>query len=342
MKNKKAVVLINVGTPDSPSGKDVRRFLKEFLNDKHVIDLPYLARKILVNAIIIPFRTKKSSALYKRLWTNEGSPIVIYTRSLCKKLQTVLGNEADVYMAMRYQSPSMTDVFKQIAQHRYNEVIAIPMYPQYAGSTTGTTIEYGHAVANRIQNFPPLRFVEQFYHHPGFIHSMVQQASKFNISSYDHIVFSYHGLPVRQVQKTHPGLPVSGCACQHGMPEHGKSCYRATCYETSRLLIQALKIDSAETTTSFQSRLSRNWLEPFSDEVISRLAHEGKKKVLVFAPAFVTDCLETLIEIEQDYRELFQLEGGKVLDMVPGLNDSVSWAETLASIVKTIKKDEQA
>ncbi len=334
MQNKKAIVLVNVGTPDSPEVKDVRRYLFEFLNDKRVIDLPFLLRKFLVNVIIVPFRAPKSAKLYQQLWTDKGSPIIYYTENLRQKMQEKVGDTADVYMAMRYQNPSMPKVWKEIAAKNYSEVQVVPMYPHYAESTTGTTIAYAQKLASKYKNFPPMTFVEQFYTHPSYLDAFEKVASRFNHSDYDKILFSYHGLPMRQVQKNHPNNPCANCNCIATLPEYGQKCYRGTCYATTRLLVEKLGIPKEKTYTSFQSRLSNNWMEPFSDKVIEDWAKEGIKKILVFAPAFVTDCLETIIEIGDEYLEIFKENGGQQLDMVPALNDEDVWAEALLNICK--------
>lgn len=328
---KTAIILINVGTPDSAEVKDVRRYLFEFLNDPKVIDLPWLARKILVNAIIVPFRAPKSAKLYQQLWTKDGSPLLKYSYSLRNKLAKK--TDADVYVAMRYQNPSMKKVFEEVASKNYQKVTVVPMYPHYAESTTGTTIEYAQKLAAKRSNFPPVNFVPQFYKHKGYINAFVEQTKGFDLKRYDHILFSYHGLPMRQIQKMHPKVATTTCTCETALPKHGNKCYKATCYETTRLLSAALHLPAGSFTTAFQSRLSNNWLEPFSDKTLIALAQQGKKKVLVFAPAFVADCLETFVEIEHEYKELFIENGGHTLDLVHSLNDSDVWADGLLQII---------
>lgn len=333
MKHKKAIVLVNVGTPDSPKVKDVRKYLTQFLNDRRVIDIPWLFQKILVNLIIVPFRAPKSAKLYQKLWTKEGSPLIVYSERLRDKLQSSLGNSYKVFIAMRYQNPSMKNVFKEIAAGGYDEVQIIPMYPQHADSSTGTTIAYAKKLAHSFRNFPTYTISDQFYNHPGFLNAFVARAKAFDLDSYDRILFSYHGLPMRQIQKGHPQVDTNTCQCKNALPAHGSHCYRGTCYETTRLLTKALEIPKEKYEVAFQSRLSNNWLQPFSDKRIEELGKQGIKKILVFAPAFVADCLETTIEIEDEYAELFQEFGGETLHMVPSLNDSEEWVEGLKQLI---------
>lgn len=331
---KRALLLVNVGTPDNPSKKDVRRYLTGFLNDRRVIDLPWLLRKILVNLIIIPFRTKKSTGLYQRLWTPKGSPLLIYLNSLVEKLQQSLQGRYRVYGAMRYGNPALKEVLKQIQHEGVEEITVFPLYPQYASSTTGSVVEEVFHVIGKWEVIPAVRVVKQFYNHPAFLNAFARQIASFNPDAFDHVIFSYHGLPIRQIDKTHSGIPASQCNCIHEMPAHGTFCYRATCYETTRQLIKILKLTPEKTTVSYQSRLSKNWLEPFTDEVILKLAEKGVKRILVVAPAFVADCLETIVEIE-DYNLLFKKHGGEELVLVTSLNDGQEWMQAVTKIIES-------
>ena len=330
---KRALLLVNVGTPDSPSKKDVRRFLRAFLNDRRVIDLPWLFRKILVNLIIIPFRIKKSTTLYQRLWTREGSPLLVYLNGLVDKLQQSLQGRYQVYGAMRYGNPALKEVLSQIQFQGVEEITVFPLYPQYASSTTGSVVEEVFRIIGKWEVIPAIQVVNQFYNHPAFLNAFVRQIASFKPETFDHVIFSYHGLPMRQIDKTHPSIAGRACNCNREMPEHGTFCYRATCYETTRQLIKILKLAPGKTTVSFQSRLSKNWLEPFTDEVIVNLAQKGVKRILIVAPAFVADCLETIVEIE-DYKMLFTKHGGGELVLVPGLNDESVWVQAVAEIIQ--------
>ncbi len=331
---KKALILINIGTPDKPEKKAVRRYLSEFLNDRLVIDIPWLLQKILVNLIIIPFRVGNSTKLYQKLWTSKGSPLLFYQNNLVKKLNQKYGEHYDVFSAMRYGNPSLKQVLTQLEKKGYTELLFFPMYPQYATSTTLSTKLKVEKELKKWKTMPKLLFVEQFYNHPAFIEAFVKNIEQYHIAKYDHIIFSYHGLPDRQVNKIHPGIDSKTCTCHLKMPEHGQKCYKATCYQTSRLLATKLGLKENDYTVSFQSRLSNNWLTPFTDATLHDLIKKGHKKVLVVAPAFVTDCLETVIEIGYEYKEMFLENGGEELQMVESLNDNDSWVDAVYAISK--------
>lgn len=273
---KRALLIINIGTPDKPEKKAVRRFLFEFLNDRLVIDIPWLLQKILVNLVIIPFRLNNSTQLYQRLWTKKGSPLLYYQSSLVNKLNNQLKGEFDVYSAMRYGNPSMKSVLKEIRKKNYEELIVLPHYPQYATSTTLSTINKVKMELKSWKSKPDVKYVKQFYDHPAFINAFVHNIKKYNVDAYDHVVFSYHGLPDRQVNKLHPGVKSVDCSCHIAMPTHGGNCYKATCYQTTRLMAKELGLEKARYTVSFQSRLSKNWLMPFTDHVLSRSFTPGK------------------------------------------------------------------
>ena len=331
-KGKTAVLLINVGSPDAPKVPTVRRYLTEFLNDKRVIDLPFLLRKFLVNLIIIPFRVKKSTQLYLRLWTKKGSPLIYLTKELQEKLQHQFDENTDVYIGMRYGNPGIKQALSEIKQKKYSKIVLVPLFPQHAMSTTETALVAAeNEIKKQVINAEIIK-VGQFYDHPKFIEAFVEQARKHDLSAFDHIVFSYHGLPNRQVEKCHPGIKVDACSCAESLPEHGKYCYRATCYETSRLIAKQLALKPADYTVAFQSRLSNNWLTPFTDKVLDEKLNNDEKKILVLAPSFVTDCLETILEIGVEYAEDFENKGGHV-QLVESLNAEDKWVEALAEIV---------
>ena len=334
MENTKtAVLLVNVGTPDQPKVGAVRRYLSQFLNDKYVIDIPWLWRKILVNLIIVPFRAPKSTKLYQQLWTPEGSPLITHGHALAKKLQNKLGPNYAVALAMRYGNPSIKQALKQLKKENCQKLVVVPLYPQYALSTTETSVVEIKKQLKKNNFHPEIKTIVSFYYHPLFVDAFVSQINKYKPESYDHVVFSYHGLPVRQVEKLHPGISSSACNCHVAFPEHGKNCYKAQCYETTRLLATALGIDKQNYSVSFQSRLSKNWLTPFTDETLSQLLAQGNKKVLVVAPAFVADCLETIIEIGLEYKEDFLKDGGEKLELVASLNSEEKWVEALEQLV---------
>lgn len=331
---KTAVLLINVGSPDAPTVPAVRRYLTQFLNDKRVIDLPFLLRKFLVNLIIIPFRVKNSTQLYLQLWTKKGSPLIYLTKELQEKLQTKLPENIDVYIGMRYGNPSYKKALAEIKEKGYRKIVLLPLFPQHAMSTTETAFVAAEKEIKKLEIDADIVKVDQFYDHPKFIAAFVSQAKKYDVSSYDHVVFSYHGLPNRQVEKCHPGITVDACSCTESLPEHGKFCYRATCYETSRLIAKSLELKDEDYTVAFQSRLSNNWLTPFTDAVLEKKRTENKKKILVLAPSFVTDCLETTLEIGVEYAEDFEKKGGS-LQLVDSLNTEDHWVETLTEMITT-------
>lgn len=331
---KKALLLINIGTPKEPTKREVRKYLTRFLNDGNVIDIPWLARKILVNLIIVPFRAGKSARLYQKLWTEKGSPLKYLTENLVAKLQKKLTGEFDVYYAMRYSRPTLQDVLEKLKDNGTEELTLLPMFPQYA---TSTTLSVKLEVEKQLKKWdkqPKVKFISQFYDHPKFIGAFLAQVKKYDLNTYDHVLFSYHGLPERQLNKLHPTVGCAECACHKSMPAHGANCYKATCYETSRLLAQGLGLTHQDYSVSFQSRLSKKWLTPFTDQKLKDFIRQGKKNILVVAPSFVTDCLETIVEIEYEYQAMFLEEGGEKLDMVPSLNDTGEWALAIESIIK--------
>ncbi|MDZ7738048.1 MAG: ferrochelatase [Bacteroidales bacterium] len=329
---RKALILVNVGTPDSPDTESVRRYLTEFLNDKKVIDLPWLARKILVNLIIIPFRVRKSTTLYRRLWTDKGSPLLMHMQSLVLKLRSMVPAGTDVFGAMSYGKPSLRSLLTDLASADYDEITVLPLYPQYADSTTGSVSELVSKHRLKINKDIEMVIIQQFWSHPAFIGCFTEAISSCSPDKFDHIIFSYHGLPLRQISKIHPGRDSRNCICEKEMPEWGHSCYKAACYGTTRMIAEKLKPGNDRYSTAFQSRLSRNWLSPFTDETLIKLAGEGAERVLLVAPSFVTDCLETLVEIGDEYSDLFIKHGGKELVLVESLNDSTRWAEAILDI----------
>ncbi len=333
MKSKTGVLLVNLGTPDSPSVSDVRSYLSQFLNDPRVIDIPWLARKILVNLIIVPFRAPRSAAIYKKLWTSNGSPLLYYSNIVKDLLQQSLGNDYGVHLAMRYKNPSIPDVMEAMRKKNYSRIIVVPMFPQYASASTGSAHDEIMRVFRTWWVIPEIRFVSQYYNHPTFIDALVERSKAYDLSSYDHILFSYHGLPERQVDKVYSEGLCSDHDCENEITEENKFCYKATCYATTRLLADRLQIPAERYTVCFQSRLDKKWLEPFSDKVVEECARKGMKKILVFSPAFTADCLETIIEIGDEYQEIFKEHGGEKVQLVESLNDHPLWIQCLKEIV---------
>jgi protoporphyrin/coproporphyrin ferrochelatase len=330
---KTAVLLINLGTPDSPGVSDVRSYLSQFLNDPRVIDIPWLLRKLLVNGIIVPFRAPKSAKVYKKLWTENGSPLLYHSNNVKKLLQQALGGTHDIHLAMRYKNPSIPDVLEQIRKQHYDKIILLPLFPQYASASTGSALEEAMQIISRWWVIPEVRAISQYYDHPQYINAFVERGKQYNLAEYDHILFSYHGLPERQVDKVYDNDLCANHHCETELTEDNKFCYKATCYATTRLLVEKLNIPADKHTVCFQSRLDKKWLEPFSDKVVEDCARKGMKKILVFSPAFTADCLETTIEIGEEYQEIFEEHGGEKVQLVESLNDHPLWIQCLKELV---------
>jgi ferrochelatase len=333
---REAVLLVNLGTPDAPTPSKVRQYLTQFLNDKRVIDINPVGRFILVNLIIVPFRSFKSSKLYQAIWTKEGSPLLTNSVLLREKLQEKLGSDYIVELAMRYQQPSIKKVLEKLREQRPEKIHILPLYPQYASSSTGSTLEEVFGAIRKWEVIPNINSISKFYDHPKFISALVNEAKKHAIENYDHVLFSYHGLPERQIRKASEHYGGSTCRmgdCCNSITKNNQYCYRANCFETTRQLVKALNIPGEKYTTSFQSRLDNKWLQPFSDKVIEELAKKGAKKVLVFSPAFVADCLETIYEIGTEYNELFKHNGGEKITLVKSLNASDAWVAAVKEIM---------
>lgn len=331
---KTTVLLINLGTPDSPTTRDVRSYLKQFLNDPRVVDLPWLVRKILVNLIIVPFRAPKSAKIYQKLWTPEGSPILIHGRRVQERLQEKLGGDYTVELAMRYKQPSIPDALERIRKSNPQRIIVLPLFPQYASASTGTALEAVMDVVKKWWVIPEIRFISQYWDHPLFVKALLERGRQYDWREYDHVLFSYHGLPERQVDKVYDSGVCSDRDCEHEITDENAFCYKAACYGTTRLLAGGLGIPEEKYTVCFQSRLDKRWLEPFADKVVLEQARQGAKKLLVFSPSFVADCLETTIEIEDEYQELFVEHGGEKLQLVESLNDHPAWIEALEALVR--------
>jgi ferrochelatase len=337
MSNPKiGVLLVNLGTPDSPSVPDVRKYLREFLMDERVIDVPLWNRWPLVNLIIAPFRSPKSAKIYQELWLPEGSPLKIYGVSNEKVMQETLGDGYVVKLAMRYQNPSLPAAINEFKKLNLQKIIVIPFFPQYASASTGSVHQRIFELMSDWQTIPEIHFVNYFYNHPLYIQGFVNNAQKFIAkTNYDHFVFSYHGLPARQMEKACFGKKCGKDVCEKEITEKNFHCYKAQCFETSRLLAAKLGLHENQYTTCFQSRLGRSeWIKPYTDDIIKDLAKKGIKRVLAFSPAFVADCLETTIEVGEEYKEMFVEHGGEQWDLVESLNESPIWIELLHDLVK--------
>jgi ferrochelatase len=333
---KRAILLLNLGSPDSTATKDVHKYLMEFLMDKRVIDYPYLFRKLLVGGIIVPFRAAKSAAAYQTIWTKEGSPLIVLTRQLQEALQGQ--TDAPVEMAMRYGNPTMEDACSRLLQKMpdVQEVIAVPLYPHYAMASYETAVEYAQEI-HRKKKYPfQLTFIKPFYNESHYLHALSEQIRPYLSQPYDHILFSYHGVPGRHLKKTDPTgnhcLQSAAC-CETASPAHAV-CYRHQCYTTTREIVRLLDLPEGKYSNSFQSRLGKGWLEPFTDIRLEQMPGEGIKKLLILCPAFVSDCLETLEEIAMRGKESFLQAGGESYTMIPCLNTNPLWVQALAGWVR--------
>lgn len=334
---KTGVLIVNLGTPDSPSVPDVRKYLRQFLMDGRVIDYPFIPRWMLVNLIIAPFRSPKSAKTYKELWTERGSPLKFYGQDNEVQLQEKLGDHYEVRLAMRYQSPSIENGLKAFRDQGIHRIIVLPFFPQYASATTGSVYEEVMRIVSKWQVIPEISMINYFYDHPRFIQGFVDNAKKhMENHEWDHIVFSYHGIPARQIRKgdfTKNTCKLGSC-CDQITPLN-QHCYRAQCFETTRLLVKELGLKEGTYTTCFQSRLGKEtWVQPYTEDLVEELAEKGVKRVLAFSPAFVADCLETTIEVGEEYKELFEEKGGEHWELVESLNDSDNWVELLADLVR--------
>ena len=334
MKTRKGLLLINLGTPDDPGYLSVFKYLRQFLMDPKVITVPYILRFILVSIIIVPFRALSSGKIYKKIWTENGSPLIVNTSALADKVSKKVPH-IEVEFAMRYQSPSIEDKLKKLISQNLDEIIILPLFPQYSTATTGSVFDEISRVLKKQSVTPSIKFINQFYEQESFIDSWEDKLKSFDVDKYDHILFSYHGLPTKAVDDIYDDSLCADNNCENKITNENKFCYKATCYETTRLIASRFNLPSEKYTVSFQSRLTKNWIEPFTDEVLEDFPSKGIKNILVLSPAFTADNLETLYEIDDEYKELFIENGGKSLTMVPSLNDSSKWADSIVKIIES-------
>ena len=331
---KKALLLVNLGTPDKPTYLSVFKYLRQFLMDGRVININPFLRFILVNLIICPTRSFSSTKVYKEVWDkNTGSPLLHNTSKLTEKLRNKI-EDYDVYFAMRYQNPSIESVINNILETNPDEITVLPLFPHYAAATTGSVYQEISRIISKKWVVPNIRFINQFYDNEKFIDAWVDKASKFDLNSYDKVIFSYHGIPNSHVDNVYPNSFCSDHNCESEVTDENKFCYKATTYETTKILANKLNLSSDKYKVTFQSRLTNKWLKPFTDEVLESLPDDGDKNVLIFSPAFTADCLETIIEIGDEYKELFFEAGGEKLDYVESLNYSDLWADAIIDIIK--------
>jgi len=329
-------MLMNLGSPDSTDVKDVARYLKEFLMDERVIDYPYLMRTLLVKGLIVPFRAAKSAAAYKTIWTKEGSPLVVLTKQLQQALQNEISE--NVVISMRYGNPSPEAAFEELLRKEpgLQEVILVPLYPHYAMSSFETAVEYAMEVYKKKKYPFAISTLKPFFDDPYYIDAMVANMRPYLQEAYDHILFSYHGIPERHIKKSDTTgnhcLQMADC-CNVSSAAHAH-CYRHQVFATTQKVVTQLQIPKEKYSISFQSRLGKGWLQPFTDIRFEEMPKEGIKKILVICPAFVSDCLETLEEIEERGKESFMAAGGERFTMIPCLNTHPLWVKAIAAWVR--------
>ena len=329
---KKALLIVNLGTPDDPGYFSVFKYLREFLSDEKVLNINPILRFILVNFIICPTRSFSSSKIYKKVWDKDnGSPLLHNTKLLAQKLDKKLP-DVDVQYAMRYQSPSIKMTLNKMLLKNPDEIVILPLFPHYAAATTGSVFKEVTSYLSDKWVVPKITFINQFYDNAKFIEAWLEKAREFDINSYDKIIFSYHGVPNSHVDNVYPDSMCSDNDCETKITHDNKFCYKATVYETTKILASKLGLEPNQYIVTFQSRLTNKWLSPFTDDVLQNLPKNGSKKVLVFSPAFTADCLETIIEIGDENKELFYETGGDTLDYVPSLNYSDKWVDAIVDI----------
>ena len=340
---KKGILLVNLGSPDSPDPKDVKKYLGEFLMDERVIDIPLVARTALVKGIILNTRPKQSAAAYKKIWWDEGSPLIVLSERLQNKIQQQV--EQPVALAMRYGSMTIKKGLQELVDKGVEEVLLFPLYPQFAMATTETIIVLAEEL--RQEFFPNLKIesVPAFYNKPDYI-EVLSNSIKGHLEgkNYEHLLFSYHGVPERHIRKsdvTKSHCKIDGSCCVTPSKAH-EFCYRHQCLEVTRLVAEKLQLQEGTYSTSFQSRLGFDpWLQPYTDRTIERLGKQGIKNMAIVTPAFVSDCLETLEEIAMEGEEIFHEVGGKTFTTIPCLNDDQEFVDLLSNWINNwVKKPE--
>jgi ferrochelatase len=334
---QRGIILMNLGSPGSAEVKDVRRYLNEFLMDKRVIDYPWLFRALLVKGIIVPFRSPKSAAAYKTIWTSEGSPLIVLTKELQKSLQQQLNEPVEV--AMRYGNPTPEAAYQSLLEKLpgLGEVILMPLYPHYAMSSYETAVEYMKEIYNKKNYSFKLTTIKPYYNNDDYIRALTESIRPYLQNEFDKLLFSYHGVPERHIIKG--DITGNHClkdpkCCEIASPAH-TFCYRHQCITTTMLVTSQLRLPKDKFELSFQSRLGRDkWLTPYTAQRLSELPKEGVKKIVIACPAFISDCLETLEEIAEQGKETFLHAGGESFTMIPCLNIHPQWVATITKWVK--------
>jgi protoporphyrin/coproporphyrin ferrochelatase len=323
--NNIGVLLVNLGTPSAPQVPAVKRYLREFLTDPKVIDLPNPWRSLLVNGLIIPARAKRSTHAYQQIWTQAGSPLLVHSQGLKNSLQHLLGQDYRVSLGMNYGQPSLAQALEELKN--CHKIIVLPLFPQYSSAVT-------ESILIKVKSFktPPLEIIQDFYQHPAFIAALAKQIqTHIDACAPEVLLLSYHGLPMRQLYKT------SGDVCKNHaqspcplMHAHNQNCYRAQCFATSKAVSENLKLNQTKIITSFQSRLGRlTWTQPYTEQVLIDLAGQGIKRIAIACPSFVTDCLETVEEIGIRAKKTWLQLGGEDFKLIPALNDDADWLKNI-------------
>lgn len=342
------ILVVNLGTPNSFSKKDVGTYLREFLMDGRVIDIPYWKRWLLVNLIIVPFRAPKVSKEYQKLWLKDGSPLLVYGKELVKKLKGRFYGQIKVELAMRYQNPSIQNGLQKLREAQVDEILVFPLFPQYASATTGSVAEKVMEIVSTWNVIPSVQFINSYHDNKQYIQNFADKVREDTHQfKPDHVLFSYHGIPERHLDNMNED-GTKWCNHTENKNAHcnakNRYCYRSACFETSQLIAQNAGLAPEQYTTSFQSRLGKNpWIKPYTDATIEKLAQKGIKKLLVVSPSFVADCLETTLEIGEQYRELFMELGGTDFHFTESLNADDKWVETVYTILSDqMKQKEEA
>lgn len=326
---KNGLLLLNLGTPDSPKKSDVRRYLRVFLSDPRVINIPAPLRYLLLYGLILPFRTRKTAQAYQAIWTSEGSPLLSYSQRMLKKVESRLkGTNTVVSLGMRYGSPSAADALKTL-QH-CDQITILPLFPQYSSAATGSSIAYVLKQISSDDVIPSMHVIRDFHQHPAFLEAQAESIKPY-IADHDFILFSYHGVPENHLLKRECQQQcIHACSPSSARYE---SCYRQQCIRSTRLLAEKLNLSEQKYTLSFQSRLGKTpWIKPYTDDVLPQLASKGIKRLAISCPSFVVDCLETIEEIGIRAREQWTDLGGESLTLIPALNDDESWVEAVLTI----------
>lgn len=328
---RRGILLINLGTPNDPSVSAVRKYLKTFLSDKRVINIPSVLRFLLLYLFILPFRTKRTAHAYQSIWTPKGSPLLYFSQQLSLQLQQLMGSKCNVALGMRYGNPSLSAALNQLKH--CDQLTILPLYPQYSSAATGSAIEAVFNVLKTWDFIPSVNVISQFYDDANYIQALAEHIKPF-LTTETHILFSYHGLPERDII-------ASGCQsiCEESCLTQNTlniRCYRAQCMYTTHLLANALTLPTKSYTTTFQSRLGKTeWIKPYTDQILPKLIANNVKHLTIVCPSFIVDCLETLEEIGLQIKNQWLSLGGEQFTLIPCLNDNPIWIQALVKILNT-------